>query len=452
MTHRIGNQAIVIGAGLAGLTAAQALAEHFERVVVLERDTLPPEARNRAGVPQGRHVHALLAGGARALGELFPGFAEDLAAAGAVRLRVGLDIRVERPGYDPFPQRDLGFFVHAMSRAAVEHVVRRRATGCRNIVVEEQCRVEALTVRPDGSRVTGVRRVSGDGRRDTLEADLVIDASGRGDLTLDLLDALGRPRPAETTIGVDLAYASAVVRIPDDAPSDWKGVFTFPDPATRSSRGSLMLPLEEGRWIVTVAGRHGDDPPGDADGFMAYTRALRTPTISNAIERAERTEPIARFRFPESVYRHYEGVDAFPAGLLPVGDAVCRFNPVYGQGMSVAAQEAVALSRLLGELAGDADPLARLPGRFFAEAAALIETPWTGAAIPDFIHPATRGKRPDDFDAFIRFGAALTRLAARDPAVHKLTAEVQHLLRSRRVYQDPALVERVLAVMQGDRG
>jgi 2-polyprenyl-6-methoxyphenol hydroxylase-like FAD-dependent oxidoreductase len=448
MAHRIGEHAIVIGAGMAGLTAARAVADYFDRVLVLERDTLPAQAANRAGVPQGKHVHALLAGGQRALGELFPGFDRDLAAMGAVRLRVGLDVRVERPGYDPFPQRDLGFFSHAMSRAAVEFAVRTRVSQCTNIVVEQQSRVESLVSRPDGSRVTGVRRVVAGGRREVLEADLVVEASGRGDLTLALLDALGRPRPEETTIGVDLAYSSAIFRIPDDAPSDWKGVFTFANPATKSSRGSLLLPLEGGCWIVTVGGRHGEDPPGDPDGFMAYARGLRTPTISNAIEHAERLGDIARFRFPESVYRHYERLEAFPRGLLPVGDAVCRFNPVYGQGMSVAAQEAVALNRLLRGLSGEAEPLERLAPAFFAEAAALIEAPWASAALPDFIHPATRGKRPDNFEAFISFAIGLTRLASRDPAVHRLTAEVQNLVRSRKSYEDPDLVRRVRSAMQ----
>jgi 2-polyprenyl-6-methoxyphenol hydroxylase-like FAD-dependent oxidoreductase len=183
---------------------------------------------------------------------------------------------------------------------------------------------------------------------------------------------------------------------------------------------------------------------------MKYARGLRTQTIPNAIEHAERLSDIARFRFPESVYRHYDRLEAFPPGLLAVGDAVCRFNPVYGQGMSVAAQEAASLSRLLRELSGEPKPLERLAPAFFAEAAALIEAPWAGAAIPDFVHPATRGKRPDNFEAFISFAIGLTKLASRDPAIHKLTAEVQNLVRPRNAYHDPDLVKRVLSVMQTD--
>ena len=180
---------------------------------------------------------------------------------------------------------------------------------------------------------------------------------------------------------------------------------------------------------------------------MAFARQLRTPTIYNAIATAERLGEVARARFPASVYRHYERLDHFPRGLLPLGDAVCRFNPVYGQGMSVAAQEAQALGRLLAARAEEPDPLAGLAPLFFAEAAALIETPWFSAAIPDFVHPDTRGERPPNLEQMLKIGLALTRLAARDPAVHTLTAEVQHLLKPRSVYRDPELVQRVLAVM-----
>jgi 2-polyprenyl-6-methoxyphenol hydroxylase-like FAD-dependent oxidoreductase len=446
MAAIIGRQAIVIGAGMGGLTAARAFADHFERVLVLERDTLPAHAVDRVGVPQGKHVHALLAGGQRALCELFPGFEHDLARTGAVPLRVGLDIRVERPGFDPFPQRDLGWDAYAMSRARLELSVRERVQAVANIELRQRCHVQELVPGASGAAVVGVRfRVAGRAS-DTLTADLVLDASGQGTLTRSLLRSTGRALPEESTVGVDLGYASAVFAIPEDATRDWKGVFCFPR-APYSSRGALLLPLEGQRWIVTVAGRHAERPPGDPDGFMEFVRQLRTPTIDEALKGAERLGGIARARFPESVCRHYERLESFPRGLLPFGDALCRFNPVYGQGMSVAAQEAQALRRLLASGGDESDPLGRLASSFLAEATTLIETPWTSAAIPDFVHPDTRGTRPPNLEQTLKFGLALTRLAARDPAVHKLTAEVQHLLKPRTVYQDPELVQRVLAVM-----
>jgi 2-polyprenyl-6-methoxyphenol hydroxylase-like FAD-dependent oxidoreductase len=445
MSSPIGKRAVVVGAGMGGLTAAGALADRFEQVLVLERDTLPADAIDRSGIPQGKHVHALLAGGLRALGELFPGFEGELSKAGAVTLRAGLDVRAERPGYDPFPQRDLGFDAFAMSRPLLEWLVRGRVRALPNIELRQDCWVEALVARPDGATVTGIQCRRGGATSEVLDADLVVDASGRGSLTLDLLESIGLPRPEESTIGVDLRYASAVFSIPDDAPADWKGVFHFPH-APRTSRGALLLPLEGRRWIVTLAGRHGEDPPGDAEGFMAFVRQLRTSTLFDALEHAKRLGEIVRFGFPESVYRHYERLAAFPRGLLAVGDAICRFNPVYGQGMSVAAQEAVALRRLLSTRARGADPLDGLALPFFAEAAALIDTPWFGAVIPDFVHPKTRGARPANLEAMLKFGTALVRLAARDPAVHRLTAEVQNLLKPRSAYLDPELVQRIQAL------
>jgi 2-polyprenyl-6-methoxyphenol hydroxylase-like FAD-dependent oxidoreductase len=442
---RIGRQAVVIGAGIGGLTAVGALADRFDQVVVLERDTLPAEPAYRAGTPQARHVHALLLSGQRALGQLFPGFEHDLARAGAVPLRVGLDVRSERPGYDPFPQRDLGLVNYAVSRLTLEHAVRRRVESRANVTLRQRCRVQEVLATPNGEAVTGVRYENDDRARETIVADLVVDASGRGALTLALLKSIGRPPPEETTIGIDLGYATCVFAIPDDAATDWKGVMTFGQAPT-NGRGGLLLPLEGNRWMVTIGGRHGDVPPGDAQGFLTYARGLRTPTIYKAISRAKRLDGVARHGFPESVRRHFERLDDFPRGLLPTGDAICRFNPVYGQGMSVAALEACLLRRLLDTPGEDSDPIATLAPAFFAEVQTLIETPWAVAML-DFALPETRGQRPADFEATLKFGIALTRLAAEDPAVHKLAAEVQNLLKPRSVYRDPALVQRVLAKM-----
>ena len=202
------------------------------------------------------------------------------------------------------------------------------------------------------------------GRSQSLRADLIVDASGRGSLTLALLEAIGRAQAQEPVIEVDIGYATAIFAIPADMSVDWNGVRTLAL-APQRSRGGLMLPLEGNCWILTLGGRHADKPPGDGDGFLAYAQQLRTPTIFNAIKRAERVSEVARFGFPASVWRHFEQIEPFPRGLLPIGDAICCFNPVYGQGMSVAAQEAVLLHQLLRKKAEEADPLAGLAPAFF---------------------------------------------------------------------------------------
>jgi 2-polyprenyl-6-methoxyphenol hydroxylase-like FAD-dependent oxidoreductase len=441
----VAKHAIVVGAGMAGLTAARALADHFEQVIVLERDALPPDAAHRAGTPQGRHVHALLASGQHTLGQLFPGIEGDLERAGAVPLRAGLDVRLERPGFDPFPQRDLGWSSYALSRPLLEHIVRRRVAQHPNIALRHGCRVQELLAAPDGAAIVGIRYAAGNGGSERLPADLVTDASGRGALTLDALRSIGRTLPEETAIGIDIAYATAVFAIPDDAPADWKGVMMF-GRAPEIGRGALMLPMEGHRWMLSIGEAHGQGLPGDAAGFLACVRELRTPTIHRAIKHARRLSDVARFGFPASVRRRFERLDVFPRGLLAVGDAFCRFNPVYGQGMTVAAQQASVLGRLLAARAAQPDPLAGLAQDFFSETQALLETPWAVATF-DFVFPQTSGERPADFESTLKFGLALTRLAARDPAVHKLTAEVQSLLKPRSVYRDPELLRRVAMVM-----
>jgi 2-polyprenyl-6-methoxyphenol hydroxylase-like FAD-dependent oxidoreductase len=372
----IGRQAVVIGAGMGGLSAARALADYFEHVVVLERDTLPLDASHRTGTPQARHTHGLLSGGQRALNDLLPGFAQDLAAAGAVPLRFALDNRLERPGFDPFPKRDLRLTVYAMSRPLIEFTVRHRVRQHANIIIREHCRGRELVASADGAVVSAIRFENSNGQSETLPADLVVEASGRGGLTTGFLESVRRPRPEETTIGVDIVYATAVFAVPDNAPADWKAVMTF-DPPARGGLAGILLPLEGNRWIVTLVGCHGGGPPDDRAGFIAYAQRLRTPTIYEAIKHAEQLGDIARFGFPASVRRHFDRLEEFPRGLLPFGDSICRFNPVYGQGRSVAAQEACLLRELLERGAAEPEPLAGLATDFLAEAALLIETPWS---------------------------------------------------------------------------
>jgi 2-polyprenyl-6-methoxyphenol hydroxylase-like FAD-dependent oxidoreductase len=299
---------------------------------------------------------------------------------------------------------------------------------------------------PDRAAVTAVLHETADGGRETLSADLVVDAFVRGSGTLALLQSIGRPLPEETRVGVDIGYASAVFAIPDDAPSDWKAVVTHPS-APQSGRGCFLMPVEGNRWMVALSGRRGDWPPADGDEFLAYARTLRTPTLYDAIKQAKRVGEINRFGFSESVWRHFERVEGFPRGLLPIGDLLCRFNPIYGQGMSVAAQEASLLHRVLQSRAVETDPLAGLAEIALSEAQVLIDAPWAMSTVPDFVYPETRGQRPTDFDNALSFSRALARIAAQDPAVHKLMLEVQHLLKPRSAYRDPEFMRRMAAEM-----
>lgn len=432
----IGRQAIVIGAGIGGLAAAGALAPWFQRVIVVERDRLAEAASPRAGAPQGWHTHVMLAGGQRALEELFPGLSAASARAGGVLLRGNLDLREELPDGTRMPQRDFGISVHGMSRALCEFTLRQHLAHHANVVIRHGARVVKLLTDADGRRVTGVACIDLEGVHiDELRAELVVDASGRGQPTMALLLRRGAPPPRETVFGIDLSYSTAVFDIPDDAPTDWKVVITHNN-ADRTRRG-IMLPIERNRWLLSVVGRGGERPPGEWDALLDYLRGLNTDTIYNAVRKASPVGGLTRFGFPDSYWRHFDELDAFPDGLIPLGDAISRFNPIYGQGMAVAALEARVLHRLLAARAAHADPLTGLGAAFFNDSRPLIEAAWTMSAIPDLLFPSTRGERPANFDQALLFRRALTRLAQRDEAVNRVLVDVWHMLRPRSAYQEP---------------
>jgi 2-polyprenyl-6-methoxyphenol hydroxylase-like FAD-dependent oxidoreductase len=448
MSDQIGATAVVIGAGMGGLSAAAVLAGFFKQVIVLERDELSDQVRPRTGIPQGKHAHAILASGLGALTTLLPGLDKSLLAAGAVPVTAGLDLLVERPGFDPFPQRDMGWQTVSASRPMLEVTVRQHVARLPQVQLRPHCTVQDLIASPDGQAVLGITLKNADGQVETLHTDLVVDASGRAAPTLAFLSAHGHALPEESSIGVDMAYASCVFAMPHDAPSHWKALMHMPDMKAGALAG-LLLPIEGRRWLVSIGAAHGGELPADYDSFMTCVQSLRTPTLYEALRHAERESEIARFAFPASIRRHVERLTTFPRGLLPLGDSICRFNPIYGQGMSVAATQAVALQGLLRDsMAQGNQPhaLNELAPAFFQAVQPLLETPWAVANM-DFVYPQTRGERPADLEMTLRFVAALTRVAAREPAVHKVMLQVQHLMRPRSAYQDPAVMPLVLAEM-----
>ncbi|HLG82918.1 MAG TPA: FAD-dependent monooxygenase [Bradyrhizobium sp.] len=444
MPNSFGKHAIVIGAGMGGLAAAKALSPYFDKVTALERDALPATAEPRMGTPHCHQLHVLLRGGLEALSEFFPSFETELETAGAIRVRVGSETLVEAPGFDPFPQRDLGIDSLSMTRPLIEWVLRRCVEREPNIALQSGCRVTQLLASSDGSAVTGVRYDHADGDSAELKADLVVDASSRGTLTMELLDRLELPRPEQTEIGVDLAYATATFRIPRNAPRAWRAVFHRPSAAT--GRGGFIFPVQDRCWHVGLNGVHGEAPSDQLDAFIAFAGGLRTPTIHDAIKDAEIVGTIHRFNLPASVRRRFEALQRFPQRLLVIGDAICRFNPAYGQGMTVAAQEARVLKRLLADRAKDDEGLDGLAPAYFEAIQDVLAAPWS-VAENDFIYGQTRGPCPRDFQQRMQFSAALQKVAAKDAAVHRTLAEVNHLLKPQSALRDPKIVRKVQAMM-----
>jgi 2-polyprenyl-6-methoxyphenol hydroxylase-like FAD-dependent oxidoreductase len=445
MPNPILKQAVVIGAGMGGLAAAKAVAPHFEKVIVFDRDVLPDAPAPRPGTPQARHTHGLLAGGCRALESLFPGIELDLVEAGAVRYRVRRDMRFEVPGFDPLPQRDLGFDQFGLSRPALERVCRRRVEREPNIEFRPCTRVTEVIASPDNRGVAGVRFEDTRGTPGSLAADLVVEASGRASPTLRFLEAISSATPPAIVIGMDQAYATVVFEKPEDAPEDWLFAVHAPIPSD-SSRFGIILPMEGRRWSVSLAVDHGEAPPEDIDRFMAFAKSFRTPTIYNAIRSAKRVGDIARYGMSCSVRRAFDRLDSFPRGLVPLGDSVCRTTPINGQGMSVAAQESCVLSSLLESRQRSVDPLAGLAEAFFREIQPLLEAPWA-VAMNDLVYPQTRGERPPDFEKKLQYMRALMRLAVEDPETDRILFEVRSLLRPQSALREPELASRVMSTM-----
>jgi len=317
--------------------------------------------------------------------------------------------------------------------------MRRRVQAIANISWEQNSAVERL--QHDAGVVTGV--ALRDGR--LLTADFVIDASGRGDFTLKGFDEMGYARPRETTIGVDLRYVTALFEIPEYAAYDWKALITYPEPPPGSVKVALMSTIEGNRWICGLAWQGEEKAPVDRESFIEFTSNLRTQTCYHAIKGATMIGEVAHFLFRESCHRHFSELEFLPKGLLPVADAICCFNPVHGQGMSVAALEAVAFRELLDAEQGDFHDL---PRAFFQRAAQIIEGPWNMAALPDLAYPNTRDERPPSLMQSLMFGAAFTELAARDASAHKLMMEIRSLLQPfSALMSDAALMQRIQTVM-----
>src|SRR6516165_6165651 len=394
--RKLGQRAVVIGAGMGGLSAAGALAQYFERVDILERDRLGASVGSRSGTPQDRHPHGLLAGGLRALDQIFPGFKSDLAAAGAVPVSFAREVQFERPDVGVLPKRDFGISVLCATRPLIELVLRHRAEALANITLRPACRVIGIVPMAGGAGASGVQFVNGSGRSETLDTDLVVDASGRGAPTLTLLDAFCWDRPQMTEIGVDIAYSTAIVEIPHDAPTEWKAALTLPDPP-HVALHSVLVPTEDGRWIIAIADHSATAWIESWDAFLEASRSLITPTVYHALRYAQPPEGIRHYRFPVSTWKHFERLPRLPRGVLPVADSFCRFNPIHAQGMSSAAQQARLLEDVLHRAADEPDPIAALQTGFMSEVASVLETPWNMSTSADLAFPQTRGERPDNF-------------------------------------------------------
>lgn len=440
MTNK--TRAVIVGASMAGLCAAAALADSFDEVTVIERDVLPDGPVDRRGVPQGMHLHGLQAGGLRSLSDLFPGFEDDLANAGAVRADAQSDIHWYLDGYLVKPEPS-GLIGYASSRRLLEHVVRTRVRALARVDIRDGWDVVDLTTTADRQTVTGVRvsrRAEGAAATE-VRADLVVDASGRASRSRQWLTGLGLPAPEVTRVQVDITYVTRQYRRERRHLDGRVGtsVSFFPG----SLHGGFLLAMEDDTFVFTTGGIYGQEPPMNDEDLPAYVESFVSGDFANFLKTAERiTEPV-RAHFPAGIRAHYQNLGEFPDGYLVVGDAVCSFNPVYGQGMSVAAAEAVLLRDLLR-----ADR-ARLAERFFAGAAGIIDIPWAITVNGDLRFPeagAPHSEEATQFNAYLR---QIYQAASSDAEVGTALMRVIQMVDPPDQLLEPSLVERVMRAQPG---
>jgi 2-polyprenyl-6-methoxyphenol hydroxylase-like FAD-dependent oxidoreductase len=435
MPHSQGH-AIVIGASLTGLATAAALADRFDRVTVVERDTLTAGGRPRTGVPQGRHGHILLPSGLLELTALLPGVTDDLLAHGAHLMPAG-EIRFHIAG-DHLALDDTELQIVGATRPLLESVVRTRVRALPNVEVAEGLDARG-PVLADDARVAGLRvRPRDGGPEETIHGELVVDAAGRGSRSAHWLTDLGHPAPDEERFQVGVHYATRLFRW---RPSDLDGcrhVVAGVPPHGR--RGGFAVVVEDDRCLVTLVGVAGERPPTDLDGFVAYARSLETDDLYILVDGAEPVAEPATGAFPAYLRRHYERLPRLPHGYVAVGDAVCSFNPLYAQGMSMALREAALLGRIVDQHGTEG-----VGAAFYRQATPMIDAAWTMATSADLGHPEIEGPRTMVWRLLNRYFGRLLRAAHGDPVVANTYLRVISMVAPMQAILHPRVAWHVLA-------
>lgn len=440
--------ALVIGGSIAGLLASRILTNHFERVTIIERDRLPQDPIPRPGVPQAYHVHVLLKRGRDILEQLFPGLQEEIMAKGVHLIDMTADLTWLTPvGWSVSFPSDLKFL--SCSRSLLEWCIRQRISALPQIDFLQEYKVKSLLPNEDNTGVAGVSvsscHQSDNKGEQLLSADLVVDASGRSSKAPQWLDILGYPTPQETTIDAHLGYASRICQLPSDFQRNWRALYIEAAPPRRI-RAGVFYPLEDNRWIVSLSGGDGDYPPTDEVGFLKFADSLPSSLFYEALAIAKPLSPIYSYRGTKNRLRHYERLTRWPKGLAIMGDAVCAFNPIYGQGMTAAAMEALTLDRLLRKQrrCRPDKPLGDMTRHFQKQLAKVNATPWQLATSADYKYRSTIGGSPNwTRQLMYRYLEQVLLLSNESFEVRKLLLDVFNLLQAPTILFHPRIIMQV---------
>jgi len=431
--HQREGRAVVVGASMAGLLAARVLADHYETVTIVERDTLPEVGENRRAAPQGHHAHVLLGSGQQAIEELLPDITAEIQLAGGAMCRAFHDVRFI-VGDHEFTRDAVGADVLLASRPLIEGVVRRRVLAADNV---ELIHADAtgLAAGSDG-RVTGVD-LRDNGEPTTQPADLVVAASGRSGQVPAWLARQGHAAPPEERLRIDITYVSRRLRLPPGALGHDRLVLIGARPGL--PRGLALIEQEHGMWICTLSGYGtGHRPPVDERGYLDFLATVAPRDVVDAVATAEPLGDFVTHAFPDNRRRRYDRLPSFPDGLIVVGDAACSFNPLYGQGMSVAALQAVELRRCL------AHGRPGLTRRALKAITKVVDLAWSQAVGGDLALPEVAGHRSWDVRLTNAYIDRLLRTCEHDPVVATAFSDVSDLLAPPQHILRPAVLWRVL--------
>ena len=427
-----GTHALVLGGSLAGLMAARVLCDHYDRVTVIERDAYPTTPTPRRGVPQANHVHGLMVRGRQILEELFPGLHADLVADGAPLVDLANEIAWHTPkGWGIRFESDLR--VLSFTRPLLDHHVRRRMASDHRVQILENTEVVRLLSDKGNKVVRGaiIRTRHDESRRSPelhLFADLVVDATGRGSQAKRWLTELGHIPPAETVVDAHIGYASRFYRVPANFRGDWRCLILQAAPPDRK-RGGIVFLVEGDRWLITLIGGGHDHPPTTEDGFLEFARSLKSPLLYESIRNAEPLTPILGFKGTENRWRHFDRAESLPENFIALGDSVCAFNPVYGQGMTIAAVGAMTLRDCLNERKDGELGRASFTVEFQRRLAKVNEAPWMMATSQDLRYRETMGASTSIKTRFMHwYMDSVLRLASFDVRTREVLLRVFAML------------------------